>query len=145
MKTFLIVLVLVGGLISLIAMLTLVPSNPSPVDVAQDKLKDDCFEHSFGYLVGLQRGDSSVVGYWKPGVTPKKLFNVRDFDEITHGFMNKANGKPYKNPRIYYQYEVQSSTQGGFAIRKRWNVIMERNSQDYGGKGCAIVQLAEAE
>jgi len=145
MKTFLIVLVLVAGLISLIAMITLVPSRPSSTEVAEAELKDDCFEHSFGYLVGLQRGDSSVVGYWKPGVTPKKLFNVRDFSEITHGFMNQANGKPYKNPRIYYQYEVQSSTHGGFAIRKRWNFIMERNSQDYSGKTCAIVQLVEAE
>jgi|SRR5579859_249194 len=145
MKTFLIVLVLLGGLISLIAMLTLVPSEPSPTEVAEAELKDDCYEHSFGYLVGLQRGDTGVIRYWKPGVSPKKLFDVREFDEVKHGFMNQANGKPYKNPRVYYQYEVQSSTQGGFAIRKRWNFVMERNSKDYSGKTCAIVQLAEAE
>lgn len=145
MKAFFIALVLLGGLIALVAIVIVSSDRPSPAEVAQDKLKDDCFANSFGYLVGLQHSDSSVVGYWKPGVPPKKLFDVREFDEIKHGFMNQANGKPYKNPRVYYQYEVQSSTQGGFAIRKRWNVIMERDSNDYSGKTCAIVELTEAE
>src|SRR5258708_30480944 len=114
------------------------PSQP-------EKPRDPCRDNAFAYLLALKEGKSIGAAFWKPGVTPKKLFNVREFDEIRHGPFSRDNGKPYKVPRVYYQYEVQSSTQGGFAIRKRWDVVLEPTGKNYGHQPCAIVDLTDAE
>ncbi len=99
---------------------------------------------SFSFLLALKEGNPVAVGYWKPGVNAKKLLAVHDYTLINHGNFLQAGGKPYKIPRVYYKYEVESSTEGGFPIRKRWNVIMEPSSQAH-GVGCAIVDLQAAE
>jgi hypothetical protein len=136
---------LFGLLILLVAIGLNTKIEPSTAPAQAATARDDCKDNSFGYLLGLKEGDSLAAAYWKPGVQPTRLYNVRDFDEIGHNFLNHRDGKPYKNPRIFYEYEVQSSTQGGFAIRKRWDVVMERNSKNYAGQTCAIIELAEAE
>jgi hypothetical protein len=136
---------LFGLLILIVAMgLNTKVSSPEPAQATSEP-KDDCQLHSFAYLLALKEGNAIGAAYWKPGVHPMTLYAVRSFDEIKHGFMTQANGQPYKNPRIYYQYEVESSTRGGIPIRKRWDVVMERNSKDYGGETCALVDLREAE
>jgi hypothetical protein len=118
------------------------PSSPTTADQKHDNF--NCSTNSFGYLLALKEGNSVASTYWKPGVESKTLFDVRDFNEIKHGPMIMRNGQPYKIPRTYYQYEVESSTRGGIPIRKRWDVVMEM-SENYGGKGCAIVDVQEAE
>ncbi|HLY98281.1 MAG TPA: hypothetical protein VKT33_04365 [Candidatus Angelobacter sp.] len=107
--------------------------------------EDPCKIVAFSYLLALKEGNPIGFGYWKTGTTPTKLFNVRDYSEITHGRFVHPNGTPYKVPRSYYQYDVQSSTQGGFAIRKRWNVVMEPGTKGIGNQPCAIVELTAAE
>jgi hypothetical protein len=54
--------------------------NPAP-----SAEKDECGGNSFAYLLALKNGDSIAVAFWKPGITPKTLFAVRDFDQINHG------------------------------------------------------------
>lgn len=105
-----------------------------------------CESHALGYLDALRTGDSlAAAGFWKPGVTPKKLFALHKWEKITHGDYLNAASKPYKTRRVYYQFEIQSSTQGGFAIRKRWNIIMEPESKNFVEWDCAIVDLVEGE
>lgn len=106
---------------------------------------DPCDDNSYGYLWALQHGNSVAATYWKPGVTPETLFDVRKFTVIKHGRLFQAGGKPYKIPRVYYQYEVESSTKMGLPIRKRWDIVMESDTKTVGEQPCAIVQLAEAE
>lgn len=106
---------------------------------------DPCDDNSFAYLWALQHGNSIAATYWKPGVTPETLFDVRKFTVIKHGPFFQAGGKPFKIPRVYYQYEVESSTKMGIPIRKRWNIVMESDTKTVGEQPCAIVQLAEAE
>jgi hypothetical protein len=103
-----------------------------------------CNLTSFSFLLALKEGNSVAVGYWKPGVQPKKLFSVHDYTLIKHGNFLQSGGKSFKTPRVFYEYEVQSSTEGGFPIRKRWDVIMEPDSEHHAGK-CAIVDLEAAE
>jgi hypothetical protein len=109
------------------------------------KPDDPCGDHAFDYLLALKEGNSIGFAFWKPGTKPARLFNVHDFDEITHGQFLHRDGKPYKVPRVYYQYDVQSSTQGGLQIRKRWDVVLEPSAKNAGGLPCAIVDLTEAE
>jgi len=111
-------------------------SEPAPV-------RDKCESNAFAYLVALKAGNSSASAFWKPGVTPQTLFHVRDFHDLQHGPFVQPNGKPYKIPRVYYEYEVESSTKGGLPTRKRWGVIMEPSSQAFGGDPCPVVQLAK--
>jgi hypothetical protein len=106
---------------------------------------DPCDNNSYAYLWALQHGNSIAATYWKAGVTPETLFDVSKFTVIKHGSFLQAGGKPYKIPRVYYQYEVESSTKGGFPIRKRWNIVMESDTKSIGELPCAIVQLAEAQ
>jgi hypothetical protein len=110
--------------------------EPAPV-------RDKCESNAFAYLLALKEGNSIASAYWKPGVTPQTLFDVRDFHDIKHGPFVQLNGKPYKIPRVYYEYEVESSTKGGFPIRKRWGVIMEPSAKGFGGDPCPVVQLTE--
>jgi len=111
---------------------------------AQKSNNFDCSGNSYAYLLALKEGKNIAQAFWKPGVTPKTLFDVRDFNRVKEGPMLMRNGQPYKVPRTYYEFEVESSTHGGIPIRKRWAVIMEQ-SQNFGGKGCAIVDFQEAE
>jgi len=118
-------------------------NSSSPTTAAAQK-PDSCSTNSFAYLLALKEGKSIASAYWKPGVEPKTLFDVRDFNEIKHGPMLMRTGQPYKVPRAYYQYEVESSTRGGIPIRKRWDVVMEPTEKS-GGNDCAIVDLQEAQ
>lgn len=118
------------------------PVVPNPDATKQD----ECASNARAYLLGLQTGDSvAAAGFWKPGVTSKTLFAVHDFQELTHGNFLNANGEPYKIPRIHYKFEIESSTKGGIPIRKRWDIIMEPTTKNYGGFLCSIVDLTEAE
>ena len=118
--------------------LSSMPPNSGPAPV-----RDKCESNAFAYLLALKEGNSSASAFWKPGATPQTLFHVRDFHDLKHGPFVQPNGKPYKIPRVYYQYEVESSTKGGLPTRKRWGVIMEPSSQAFGGDPCPVVQLAK--
>jgi hypothetical protein len=104
----------------------------------------DCANNSRLYLLALKEGKPVASGYWKPGIRPKRLFDVRDYREIKGGPLLTRTNQEVKLPRFYYEYAVESATKGGIPIRKRWAVIME-HSENYSGKGCAIVDLREAE
>src|SRR5438477_335598 len=121
--------IILGGLVCFLIMvvvigvaLTFYAPPPAPTQAARQS-GDDCQTNSFGYLLALKEGNSIAAAYWKPGVRPATLYSVTKFDEIRQGSALQRNGQPYKNPRVYYQYEVESSTRGGIAIRKRWNVV----------------------
>ena len=119
-------------------------TNTSPF--AEDTKPDTCASNANGYLHSLMTGDSlSAAGFWKPGVEPKRLFAVHDFHQITNGPFLNASGEAFKIPRVHYEYEIESSTKGGIPIRKRWNIIMEPSTKDYGGFECSIVDVVDAE
>jgi hypothetical protein len=125
--------IILGGLVCFLVMVlvigvvvTFYAPPAAPAEAARQS-GDDCQTNSFGYLLALKEGNSIAAAYWKPGVRPSTLYSVTKFDGIKHGSALQRNGQPYKNPRIYYQYEVESSTHGGLPIRKRWDVVMERN------------------
>jgi hypothetical protein len=106
---------------------------------------DDCSSNAFAYLLALKEGNGISSGYWKPGAKPMTLYSVRSFDEIAGGSFVKADRQPFNPPRRYEKFTVESSTHGGIPITKRWNVIMEPSSTNFGGRPCAIVALKEAE
>jgi hypothetical protein len=107
---------------------------------------DECASSANGYLHSLMTGDSlSAAGFWKPGVEPKRLFAVHNFHQVINGPFLKSSGEPFNIPRVHYEYEIESSTKGGIPIRKRWNILMEPSTKDYGGLDCAIVDVVDAE
>jgi hypothetical protein len=117
-------------------------TNPSQTEVKQDR----CEGNALGYLHSLMTGDSvAAAGFWKPGIAPKTLFTVQNFHIISHGPFLNHSAMPYKPPRVYYKLEVESSTKGGFPIRKRWNIVMEPGSKNFADWDCAIVDLVEGE
>lgn len=105
-----------------------------------------CEPNALGYLHSLMTADSlAAAGFWKPGISPKTLFAVGSYREIRYGTYLMKGGNEYKPPRLFYEFEVESSTKGGFPIRKRWNIIMEPESKNFADWDCAIVDLVEAE
>jgi hypothetical protein len=105
-----------------------------------------CESNALGYLHSLMTGDSiAAAGFWKPGVSPKTLFAVESYREIRYGTYLMRGGNEYNPPRLFYKFEVESSTKGGFPIRKRWNIVMEPESKNYADWNCAIVDLVEGE
>lgn len=106
---------------------------------------DPCEENSAEYLYGLQYGKKVSSSYWKPKVTPMGLISVHSVTLLTHGSFLQSNGQPYKVPRVYYQYEVESSNTAGVPIRKHWNIVMEPDSKNAMNDPCAIVMVVEAQ
>jgi GYF domain 2 len=56
--------------------------------------------------------------YWMEGVNPETLFAVRSFEYV-------AGGKPEPG-KSWRRFRVQSSTQGGIAVEKLWDIKLER-------------------
>jgi hypothetical protein len=107
---------------------------------------DDCGGNAYAYLSALKDGDSlAASGFWKPGISPQALFSVHDFHEIGRGTELAPDDKPYKIPRIYVAFEIESSTKGGLPIRKHCDIVMEPTTKNFGKYDCAIVQLSETE
>jgi hypothetical protein len=104
----------------------------------------ECSKNSVIYLELLKRGDGAAPRYWKQGVRPVTLFTVRDYKRIVQGEFLQASGKPYPIGRVYYRYEVESSTKGGIPIRKHWDVVLEPTTPNLNGTPCAIVAVNEA-
>jgi len=144
MKTAIGILLLVAflGIVVVVAILSV---GQHPENASQPVAKDECGGNSMAYLIALKEGDSIAAAFWKPGTTPKTLFAVHDFNQIKYGAYLRASGRPYKVRRVFYEFEVESSTKGGFPIRKRWDVVLEPDSKNFGGRPCAIVALDEAE
>jgi hypothetical protein len=108
--------------------------------------EQECASNSLGYLYSLRTGDSVVAAaFWKPGISPKTLFAVESYREIRYGTYLMRGGKEYNPSRLFHEFEVESSTKGGFPIRKRWNIVMEPGSKNFADRDCAIVDLVEAE
>jgi hypothetical protein len=106
---------------------------------------EDCLIHAATYLEILKSGDSGYSDFWKPGTKVIRLYDVRSYKELAHGPFVQPSGKPFKNPKTYYKFEVESSTKGGFPIIKRWDVVMEPASTNVINMTCAIVDMVEAE
>jgi hypothetical protein len=107
---------------------------------------DPCEDNALGFLYSLKRGDSvTAAAFWKPGVEPKTLFAVQGYKVMAQGPYLSGNGKINTPQRVYREFEVESSTQGGLPIRKRWDVVMEPSAKNYGNHPCAVVDLVEAE
>ena len=108
--------------------------------------EQECKSQAWGYLIALQTGDwLAAAGFWRPDLKSKKLFAVHSYQEIVSGPYWPAKHKGNIITRIYHQFEIESSTQGGFPIRKRWNIVMEPESKNFADRDCAIVDLVEAE
>lgn len=105
----------------------------------------DCLNNSKSYLEMLQREDAAAPRLWKSGVHPVPLFAVLDYTRTEQGEMLQHNGKPFPIARVYYQYAVQSSTQDGVRIRRRWNIALEPSSPNLNGSTCAIVAMEQAQ
>lgn len=138
-KMLWVMLIVIGGLIAVISSAINKSGGVHPA------VEDKCSDNSTIYLEMLKRGDPVAPRYWKPGVQSVTLYSVTYYKEIKHGPFNQGNGKSFPIPRVYYQYEVASSTQGGFPIRKRWNVEMEPSIPNMNGTSCAIVDLSEGQ
>jgi hypothetical protein len=139
------IFVIIPGVAALVFSIAMMVKYGGTASEVKKDAKDPCETSSFLYLLALQEGKSIAAAYWKPGVTPETLFAVRSFNVIKHGSFIQPGGKPYKIPRVYYEYEVESSSKMGIPIRKRWNIVMETDTKNFGNEPCAIVQLAEAE
>jgi hypothetical protein len=139
-KMLWVMLILVGGLIAVIGTAI---SNSGGVSSPQVGGKE-CSDNSTIYLEMLKRGDADAPRYWKSGVRPVTLFSVHDYKRILQGDSVQTNGKPYPLARVYYRYEVESSTERGTPIRKRWDIVLEPSTANLNGTPCAIVALNEA-
>jgi hypothetical protein len=114
------------------------PSSADPADV------NHCGASAGVFLNLLKNGDSTASGLWKPGLKVAGIINVRSYSQVRHGdYLN--NDKPYKIPRVYYEYDVESSTKGGIPIRQRWDIVMEPTSPNALGQPCSIVELKDAQ
>ena len=116
-----------------------------PETAANAATHDPCADNAFAWLLALKEGNSIAPAFWKVGSSPVQLFAVREFTRIKGGNYLQSSGAQYKPPRHYEEFEVQSSTQGGIEIRKRWDVVMEPSSKNLGSAPCAIVALKEAQ
>ncbi|MBZ5508957.1 MAG: hypothetical protein LAO78_26150 [Acidobacteriia bacterium] len=134
-------LIIVGGLVVVIGTAISNSGGVHPTAVGGK----ECSDNATIYLEMLKRGDADAPRYWKSGVRPVTLFTVRDYKKIVQGDFMQADGKPYPLARVYYRYEVESSTQGGIPIRKRWDIVLEPSTPNLNGTPCAIVALNEAQ
>lgn len=108
--------------------------------------EQQCSPNAASFLESLKRGDGSTAGaFWKPGVTTKTLFAVQSYREIGWGPYPPAKSKGKTINRTFGQFEVESSTRGGFPIRKRWDIVMEPSAVNYADIPCAIVDLIGGE
>jgi len=140
-KMLWVMLIVVGALVAVIGTAI---SNSGGVSSPQVGGKE-CSDNSTVYLEMLKRGDADAPRYWKSGVRSVTLFSVHNYKRIVQGDFMQANGKPYPLARVYYRYEVESSTEGGLPIRKRWDVVLEPSTPNLNGTPCAIVALNEAQ
>jgi zinc-ribbon domain len=134
---------IVGGMIY--SVVTGIRSADKADNTESKSPDEDCPIRAASFLEMLKRDDSGYSDFWKPGTRVIRLYDVRSYKELTHGPFLQPNGKPFKNPRAYYKFEVESSTKGGFPIIKRWAVVMEPASTNAINMTCAIVDMVEAE
>jgi hypothetical protein len=136
-------IMLVGG-VALLAFYVFgaIGSGPDPSITSRET--NHCSSTAAAYLEMLKRGDSDFSGYWKPDAKVVEIYNVSSYTELGHGNLLQANGKPYKIPREFYQFDVESSTKGGFPIRKHWAVVLEPLTRNGFGRPCAIVDLLDS-
>ncbi len=131
-----------AGLVALLLAGSLIDKSESKATDSQKEEQhwfQDCDSVANQYMEDQKQGNSqSVVFLWDPlkleHVTT--LFDVRDFKEITSG--------PYgSNGFQYTMFDVRSSTEGGFPIRKRWDVVLKPSTTGSLGKDECVIEDVE--
>jgi hypothetical protein len=140
-KMLWVLLIIVGGLVAVIGTTISNSGGVHPASVGGKA----CSDNSTIYLEMLRRGDADAPRYWKSGVRSVSLFSVRDYKKVIQGDLMQADGKQYPVARVYYRYDIESSTQAGIPIHKRWDIVMEPSTPNLNGTPCAIVALNEAQ
>ncbi len=135
------VTLMIAGIFLVFGLIIVVSSSVDRFNAQQQQKSDPCDSRSYAFLYALKQGDSAAAAFWKAGTKPQRLFSVRSFDLVKSGNFLPAKSKPYKVARVYYQYQVASSTEDGMPITKRWDIVLEPSSKDALGQPCAIVDL----
>jgi hypothetical protein len=104
-----------------------------------------CKKEAGVFMELMREGDSTYTTMWKPGSKAVTLYDVRKVDDKAYGNLVNSSGKPFSPARVYYQFQVESSTQGGIPIVKLWELQLEPSSKDTLGNPCAVVSLASAQ
>jgi hypothetical protein len=104
-----------------------------------------CKKEAGVFMELMREGDRTYTTMWKPGSKAVTLYDVRKVDDKAYGNLANSNGKPFSPARVYYQFQVESSTQGGIPIVKVWELQLEPSSKDTLGSACAVVSLASAQ
>jgi hypothetical protein len=104
-----------------------------------------CKKEAGVFMELMREGDRTYATMWKPGSKAVTLFDVRKVDDKAYGNLLRADGKPFSPARVYYNFQVESSTQGGIPIVKTWQLQLEPSSKDTLDNACAVVSLAAAQ
>jgi hypothetical protein len=104
-----------------------------------------CKKEAGVFMELMREGDRTYMSMWKPGSKAATLYDVRKVDDKAYGNLVNSSGKPFSPARVYYQFQVESSTQGGIPIVKLWELQLEPSSKDTLGNPCAVVSLASAQ
>ncbi|HEY2169935.1 MAG TPA: hypothetical protein VGJ30_09955 [Candidatus Angelobacter sp.] len=130
---------MIAGIILVAAIVAFFIANPpQPLD-PRDSNSITCSGTADLFLYNLKTGWSNdAKKYWKTGVDPKLLFSVSDYRHLSDGYFKTGT-------LLFYDYEVNSSTEGGIPIRKHWSIIVDPDADSAKGEKCAIVDLREAE
>jgi hypothetical protein len=130
-RNLFVVLAILAGCLGLLWIVDQMPATPASTDP-----RVICADNADMFLFSLKKGLLSADQYWKPGVDPKLLFTVTDYHAMSGGPVGKF---------AYYTFEVNSSTQDGIPIRKRWDIVMEINATNGKGQSCAITDMRDSE
>lgn len=120
-----------------IGILVLVYISPPPDP--RDNKSIVCSGTADLFLYNLKAGSSNdAKEYWKSGIEPKLLFSVSDYRHLHDGYFKTGT-------LLFYDYEVNSSTEGGIPIRKHWSIIVDPDADSVNGQKCAIIDMRDAE
>jgi hypothetical protein len=130
-------LILAGGLLCAGFFALLHIMKPSTATITPVDTKLACSDNARNFMGSLKDG-VDIKGYWKPESQIKFLYSVNDFRLI-------SDGRYVNFKLVFYTFEVNSSTQAGIPIRKRWDVVMDADANNSEGKKCAIVNIRDSE
>jgi hypothetical protein len=129
---------IIVGIIFFISLVAVISNSSHPLD-PRDYKSITCSGPADLFLYNLKTDSTHDAGeYWKPGIEPKLLFSVSDYRHLDDGYFKTGN-------LLFYNYEVNSSTQGGIPIRKHWSIIVDPDADSTRGEKCAIVDVRDAE